>query len=163
MDELVERLRAQPRTVDQHLEAERETWLVDLQTLIQQIQVWLRSGVEGGVFRLEELEVDLDEQDVGTYRAPGLKITLIHQHRHVLLTPQGFRIQGIVAFGGKRAIGFRGRVDLSSGPTKIIFLRRKESEPKDSTQWDILMSTGNRSPLDKDTFADALAHVLGED
>src|SRR5690606_13216318 len=155
MDELVERLRNHPITVDEHLRDEQQAWVTDLHSLIEQVKCWLASGVEQGVFHLDDVEVQIDEQDVGTYDAPGLKITLINQHRQVLFTPQGFRIQGVVAFGRTRVIGFRGRVDMNSGPSKDILFRRQASA-QDELPWYVLMSSGERRQLNEETFADVL-------
>lgn len=162
MDELVERLQSHPVTVDGDLQSEQQAWLDDLKRLTTQVRAWLASGVEKGVFHLTELEVQIDEQDVGTYEAQGLRIELVRQHRYVLLTPQGFRIPGVVAFGGRRVVGFRGRVDMSAGPTKVIFLRRQSSDDSE-LPWDVLLSTGERRPLSAATLADVLTHVIGED
>jgi hypothetical protein len=144
-------------TVDDARNRQKLDWLRDLDALRTSIRQWLQLVVESGLATIADRDFPLAEPDVGQYTAPGMEITLVvaGDTRTVLVRPRGLRIAGVVATGGARAVGARGRVDIESGVAREIVLRFKDGE---LPTW-VSFSQGEKRTLDEDVFFELVARV----
>ena len=150
--------KAGARNVDQkqRLAARQQRWIQELQQLCDRIQQeWLSSLVASGEVTLAAIEVPLNEQLIGSYRAPGLLINLAD--RDVRLEPKGTMV-----------IGAAGRADLQGpGGFATLVLESPDLPLKPFHECAFTWSLVARSPrvvkipLDANTFADALLQVGG--
>jgi len=108
--------------------------------------------VAAGVLTTSRSTTDVTEQDLGTYEAPVLHIS--DGRLTVRLQPAGARVVGVVASGGTRHIGLRGRVDLICGPIKIPLARTSAGI------WKALPARGEPRELTEGSFAEILGEVL---
>ena len=150
--------KAGARNVDQkqRLAARQQRWIQELQQLCSRIQhEWLSGLVASDEVTLAAIEVPLNEQLIGSYRAPGLLINLAD--RAVRLEPKGTMV-----------IGAAGRVDLQ-GPGGFLTLVLESPDfpikPFHECEftWSLVARTPRviKIPLDANTFADALLQVGG--
>jgi hypothetical protein len=144
-------------TVDDARNRQKLEWLRDLDSLLGSIRHWLEPVREAGLATVADKDFSLAEPDVGQYAAPGMEITFVvaGETRTVSVRPRGLRIAGVVATGGARAIGARGRVDLESGVAREILLRFKDAE---AATW-VSFTGGEKRPLDEDVFFELVARV----
>lgn len=150
--------KAGARSVDQkqRLAARQQRWIEELQHLYGRIQhEWLSGLVVSGEVTLAAMEVPLNEQLIGSYRAPGLLINLADHA--VRLEPKGTMV-----------IGAAGRVDLQGpGGFATLILESPDFPLKPFHEceftWSLVARTPRvvKIPLDANTFADALLQVGG--
>ena len=150
--------KAGARNVDQkqRLAARQQRWIQELQQLCSRIQhEWLSGLVASDEVTLAAIEVPLNEQLIGSYRAPGLLINLAD--RAVRLEPKGTMV-----------IGAAGRVDLQGpGGFATLVLESPDFPLKPFHEcvftWSLVARTPRvvKIPLDANTFADALLQVGG--
>lgn len=152
MRSLIEKLKERPSTVDEHWDEQKREWQQALGDLFAQIEGWLAPAVSAGVLSVTRSETPIVEQDLGQYTAPTLQIS--DGRLTVRLEPIGGRIAGIVAAGGRRHIGLRGRVDLICGPIRIPLVRTS------SGAWKALSLRGEPRDLTEESFAEILGEVL---
>lgn len=158
IEKLVHQLEEQPKTVDQHFKEKLDEWITDVSKLLDDVTAWLGPAIEKKLVRTERLEIDLDEQDTGAYRVGSLTIYL--GERKVEMKPRGMRVVGAIASGGRRIIGARGQVDLTSGPARATILRKSDRT------WQLAAVDGWPSdkeavPLTQETLTDALSELIG--
>lgn len=152
MNDLIERLKERPGTIPEQREEQKKEWLTALEQLFAGIEGWLGPAVSAGVLTTNRSSTDVTEQDLGTYEAPMLHIS--DGRLTVRLQPVGARVVGLVASGGRRHTGLRGRVDLVCGPIKIPVVRTS------SGVWEALPMRGEPRELTEESFAEILGEVL---
>ncbi|GEM_PF-2142243 len=109
LDLLRTRQQASSPTVREVIQAKQ--WIADVESLMVDIKKWLRGAEKEGLVRVKSREVTLVEPKAGKYNLPALTLTTPGYAR-VLLDPAGLEV-----------IGAKGRVDLASGPKKVMLLR----------------------------------------
>jgi hypothetical protein len=136
------------RRKDEENEAEssqaRVHWLEQVDGLLRAIRAWMLPAVQEGLARLDMATVHVDDDDVGAYDAPALKITL-----------PGQRIVWVRPVGTLR-VGAQGIVDVVSGSSRALIVLNR------SNVWKI-RSAGPSStlvPLDGHAFARALQDLI---
>lgn len=154
MRELIEKLKARPRTVDEHRDEQKREWLRALGQLYTDIEAWVRPAMDEGVLKTSRSEMEIVEQDFGEYQAPVLELRAAGLT--VRFEPVGARVVGVVASGGHRLIGLRGRVDLLCGPIQIPLVRTTDGA------WKAVPLRGEPRDLTEESFTEILAEVLDE-
>jgi hypothetical protein len=154
-------LRAAPDTVDEARRRQHEAWLTDLADLRRRVRGWLAPVADAESARLTDVEIEITDQDVGTYSAPALHIDLVvgGMVRRVALRPRGMRVVGVVESGGARFVGAAGRVDLEQGAIREILLRVRDDG---ETRW-LTFGTGTKRELDEALFFELLARISDVD
>jgi hypothetical protein len=152
MHDLIEKLKEQPKTVDEHREEQKREWLSALERLFSDVKGWVEPAEREGVLRTVGSSVEIVEQDLGSYVAPVLEI--LARGLTISLTPIGGRVAGVVAASGHRLVGLRGRVDLVCGPIKIPLVRGTGGT------WKALPLRGDPRELTEESFAEILGEVL---
>lgn len=100
----------------------RGSWTSDLHALISQFKEWLRDAVAERLLTVEEHDVTISEDDLGTYQAPALAICA-PRSRSVQIVPKARLI-----------VGGKGRVDFESGPNRATLIRVDEGHWKFMTR-----------------------------
>jgi hypothetical protein len=92
---------------------ERDDWLGYLQQLYDRIAEYLDEYIKGGSIKLRESTIELNEENIGVYRAKRLSIVIGAQE--ILLTPIGTLL-----------IGSKGRVDVegSAGNSRLVLINQ---------------------------------------
>jgi hypothetical protein len=100
--------------------AEREKWLSDLDSLYGQVIGFLREYIDSGQISYSFANIELTEEDLGTYTARRMDIKIGRQH--VSLEPIGTLL-----------IGCRGRVDVvgTAGRAQLLLLNEQAKSPFD--------------------------------
>jgi hypothetical protein len=98
MQDLIDKLKERPKSVDQHRDEQRREWKKALDDLFTEIARWLTPAVSAGVLTIARSETTIVEQDLGEYLAPVLQIG--DGGLMVRLEPVGGRVAGVVAAGG---------------------------------------------------------------
>jgi hypothetical protein len=157
IERLLHKLQEQPKTVDAHWAEKREEWIADVATLMKSIGEWLAPVVDAKLAMVERRTIELDEADTGPYSVDALTIHL--GEREVRVDPRGMRVVGVIAAGGKRIVGARGRVDVISGPARATILRTADRTWQLATV-DGWPSDRGAVALDADTLTDALYELI---
>lgn len=153
-------LNRNPETVDQARDREQKIWLADLAALRDQVREWLAPIVAAKRARLIDVDIDVTEPDLGTYSAPGLRISLaVSGTVEVTLRPRGMQVAGVVQKGRAHFVGAQGRVDLDHGAVREVLLR----VPEDGERRWLSFGTGQRRVLDEEVFFNLLARVSAVD
>jgi hypothetical protein len=152
MRDLIEKLRERPGLAKAPLEQQKREWLRAVDELFTEIEAWLGQAVHEGVLTTTRSETAIIEQDLGNYAAPLLEIRA--GGLTVRLEPVGAGVAGIVASGGTRHVGLRGRVDLVCGPIRIPLVRTSTGA------WRALPLRGEPRDLTEESFAEILGEVL---
>jgi hypothetical protein len=152
MHDLIEKLRERPTTVEEPPEEQKRAWLRAVDGLFTEIEGWLGQAVDAGVLRTSRAVAEIIEQDLGSYTAPLLEIR--SGGLTVRLEPVGAKVAGVVASGGRRHVGLRGRVDLVCGPIRIPLVRMPTGT------WRALPLRGEPRDLTEESFAEILGEVL---
>lgn len=151
MRDLIEKLKERPKSADEHLAEQKKEWLEELERLFARVETWLAPATGAGVLAAGRSTIEVTEDELGSYEAPSLSIT--DGKLTVRMEPVGTRVVGVVA-GGKRHTGFRGLVNLISGPTKVALVRTPSNE------WKALPLRGEPLELNEETFAELLGEFL---
>lgn len=105
-------------------EADREEqikqWREDVKDLMSKIREWLRPFTEGDTLQIVDIETELNEHQLGSYRLGGLD--LIGPDHSVL------RVRPVARF----VVGASGRVDLEAMQSRTLIVR------SDETGWQIV-------------------------
>ncbi|HEX2568528.1 MAG TPA: hypothetical protein VH877_03140 [Polyangia bacterium] len=152
LQDLIEKLKERPRAVEEQLDVQRQEWLAALRHLFAEIERWLGPATDAGVLKISRSESEIVEPDLGSYRAPILRIS--DGRLTVHLEPVGRHVVGIVGGGGTRFTGLQGRVDLICGPMKIPLVRTSP------TTWKAVPLRGEPRDLNEESFAEILSEVL---
>ena len=98
--------------------AQLKEWLVHLGDLYTLIEAHLKPYIDSGTVKLIHDEVELTEENIGTYQAPRLNITIGSQR--IQLNPIGTLL-----------IGAKGRVDVkgSAGSSRLVLIRKDVTHP----------------------------------
>jgi hypothetical protein len=166
---------AEKASKSEDLKASKELWLSELDNLFQTIESILDDPTIKGFILIEKSEKTLNEELVGAYSAPSMRITIGNDD--VELSPVGMRI-----------LAARGRVDMK-GPrgSVMLLLLKKDARPAIKTSLSIEDKTHNKAAptpyeqhdyewvvarkeirskewpvLNQDSFLDALKVVLGD-
>lgn len=143
-------------------EQRKNEWLTDLNELVALIEKWLEPGRERGILHFKRSIVPLDEPDLGQYEAPGLEVHLLApQSRRLFLEPKGEQIIGVIpptdpSQPRKRLEPIQGRVDLTSGAARAMFVRGGDRT------WRIQGTTPGSPmrPLSEALFAETLRELV---
>jgi hypothetical protein len=154
MHDLIEKLKARPMTPEEQRDEQKREWLGALRKLYTDIESWVRPAVAEGVLKTSRSEIEIVEQDFGEYMAPLLEIRA--GGLTIRFLPVGARVVGVVATGGHRLVGLRGRVDLECGPIRIPLVRAADN------QWKALPLRGEPRELNEEAFTEILSEVLDE-
>ena len=159
MDEFLKKLSADKvESVQEALGRQKNDWVEDLRGLFARIREWLGPGVLNGTLAIDDREVEIAEEDLGPYRVPAMTIRVRTGHpRKVDVEPKGMQVVGVVGIGGRRLLGALGRVDITSGPARVILLRFRDAG---QTRWKLLLDDGTKEDLTSDAFAMALASII---
>src|ERR1700730_2424572 len=98
---------------------ERDAWLDHLDALYKKIEELLGDYVKSGQILLRYQEVQLNEEDIGTYSARRLIIKI--GGKEIVLEPIGTQL-----------IGTKGRVDVTgpAGSTRIMLVDKDAARPR---------------------------------
>ncbi len=152
MQELIERLKQRPKSAEETLEERKTQWLSAIDELFSLIESWLAPAVSEGALAVTRSRSEvLDDDDLGNYLVPSLSIS--DGRINVRLEPVGVHVVGVVS-GGQRHTGFRGRVDVICGATKIPLVRTPRNE------WRVLLGSAGPRPLSEDVFSEILGELL---
>jgi len=124
--------------------AARTQWLEAVDMLMRAIRAWMLPAVHEGLARLDMATVHVDQDDVGAYDAPALKIAL-----------PGARIVWVRPVGTLR-VGAQGIVDVVCGSSRALLVLNRAGVWK-------VRSAGPSSTLvllDGHSFARALAELI---
>ena len=121
----------------------RTEWLASLADLRSKLETWLKPAIDEDLLTIEEREVEVSEHNLGTYRAPALRITAPSE-RHVDLEPRA-----------RIVIGGFGRVDLVSGPNRAMLIL------EDTGEWRIALR-GVGHPQTQELTGDCFSELIGE-
>jgi hypothetical protein len=150
--DLIKKLKQRPKTVEELRTKQKSDWLQALDELFRSIEGWLEPAARDGVLSLTRSKRAIIEQDLGDYEAPVLQIS--DGGLTVRLEPAGVRVEGVIAAGGRRHIGLRGRVDLVCGPIRIPIVRDSMGK------WKALPLRGEPRELNEESFVEMLSEVL---
>jgi hypothetical protein len=144
---LLQQLRAMKRSaieVEVESSATRANWLESLDALLRVLRGWLHRAVDEGLARIDMASVHVPEDDVGSYEAPALKVTL-----------PGPRVVWVRPIG-TLCVGARGIVDLVCGSRRALLLLNRAGV------WKIRRVEASSSlvPLDENVFSRTLAELI---
>jgi hypothetical protein len=96
---------------------EREDWLHYLRELYSRIAEYLNEYIEVGAIKLSESLIELNEEDIGTYKA--MRLTIVIGGQEITLTPIGTNL-----------IGSKGRVDVkgSAGTSRLVLINARAGQ-----------------------------------
>lgn len=99
--------------------AEKEEWLGYLERLYSDVETYLKEYIQAGSISIRRALIELNEENIGTYKAPRLFIDIGPQQ--ISLTPVGTLL-----------IGTKGRVDVegSSGKARLLLVDRGSTSPR---------------------------------
>jgi hypothetical protein len=125
-----------------NLEDIKKLWIEDLKSLNNQIKVWTREAQNEGLIQINEYQIDLNEEGLGSYKAPAL--TLIISQDKIEIRPIGRLI-----------IGGKGRVDVSSRKAAFMLILSDDG-------WLFVKEkhSGGRIPLTEEIFTSILKDLL---
>lgn len=110
-----------PRSSDEAVDwnKERDEWLGYLQQLYERIAEYLDEYIKGGTIKLRELMIELNEENIGAYKAKRLVIAIGAQE--IVFTPVGTLL-----------IGSKGRVDVvgSAGNSRLVLIDKNLTHPR---------------------------------
>lgn len=151
IEELIDKLKNRPRIADEEIKAERQSWLESLDDLYKRIEAWLQRAVEANVLQISrETTPIVRDGDLGSYEAPSLHVK--NGELTVRFEPRGARVVGLYPH---RHTGFRGLVELVSGPIRIPIVRERGSG-----DWKVLPAEGEPEDFTEDSLAELLSEVL---
>jgi hypothetical protein len=121
----------------------RTQWLAQVDALLRALTAWMRPAMEEGLARVDAAKVQVDD-DLGTYEAPALRITL-----------PGLRVVWVRPVGTLR-VGAQGIVDVVCGSNRALLVLNRAGVWK--------LRGGGPAPslvlLDNESFARALGDLI---
>lgn len=132
-------------------EERKKGWLSQIGDLYSDIDSWFKPF--DGDIKVERWEIGIDEEYIGSYRAPAMKIKVGAEY--VTLMPRGTLI-----------IGGYGRVDMAGLDGEAILLLLPKRDVKEvsieNCSWHVATRSSKHDPipLDKNTFASALESIM---
>ncbi len=148
-EQLLEKLRAEKQATQAangvDWDTQRQEWIASINELLTQLKGWMATAVGEGLLSVEDTSHDMTEEHLGTYIAPGLRIS----------TPAGRKVD--VRPHARVIIGGLGRVDLVSGPSRSMLIR------DESGDWKLAARGGpglKTAPLTEETFSETLTWIL---
>jgi hypothetical protein len=144
---LLQQLRVMKRKDDEDTAestAARSRWLEHVDLLLRAIRAWMLPAVQEGLARLDMATVHVDDDDVGAYDAPAIKISL-----------PGERIVWVRPVGTLR-VGAQGIVDVVCGSSRALLVLNRRGI------WKVRSAgpTSHLVPLDGHAFARALQELI---
>jgi hypothetical protein len=128
----------------------RTEWVAAVGELIKQVEAWLKDATTEGLARYVRTTIDMVEDRLGAYQAPGLRIHF--PESTVEVTPKARFVAGV---------GAMGRVDMDCGAHKALLIR---TEP---AQWRItqlfpfpLQGDWSGKELNEDSFLQTLRTLI---
>ena len=127
----------QPRSADEAIDwnKERDEWLGYLQQLYERIAEYLDEYIKSGTIKLRNLMIELNEENIGVYKAKRLVIAIGAQE--IRLTPVGTLL-----------IGSKGRVDVegSAGNSRLVLINKNITHPRQMFRVTVTTVTPGGSP-----------------
>ena len=138
MSSFVEQLRLRQEQKSQQ-QQKREAWLRSLSQLLSKMQTWLHEATEQGIVQIHPKQIDLNEMELGHYKAPALALILCDDEEdYILIHPQQHAY-----------IGAEGRVDIFNRNERYILLKRGHD-------WFIVEPITEEKKLTQESFQDIL-------
>jgi hypothetical protein len=128
-------------------EAKKAQWLTSLQRLYARIKDLMDESIRDGTVDVVEFEAEVNEDYIGTYPAPQLKLTVGRDR--VVFSPKGVNV-----------IGAEGRVDLQGDRDTVTLIRTAGAGDR---EWEVVLQRVPKLvavPLDESSLAAALQHVM---
>ena len=128
-------------------ETKKAEWLASVQTLYTGIRKLMGESIRDGTVVVDELESEVTEDFIGTYKVPQLQLTVGRDR--VVFSPKGVNV-----------IGAKGRVDLW-GDRDTVTLIRTASDG--DGEWRVVLQRVPKFvavPLDESSLAEALQRVM---
>jgi hypothetical protein len=94
-----------------------EKWTTELKRLFKDFRAWMKEAEEQGLLEIQEQEVHLEDERLGDYDAPALRI-------------QSPRMGIRIVPRARYVVGARGRVDFETPTQRLILLRTDENKWK---------------------------------
>ena len=134
----------------------REEWVAAVDRLINQVQQWLKEANADGLLEVFVIEVERQEQGLGTYLAKSLE--LVYGERIVKVFPVGrSALADLGPFGEPGHQKAEGRVDISNRYDKYHLYRKLTA---DGETWIVQDHAGVLRLLDKPQFEVILQALL---
>jgi hypothetical protein len=146
-EELLQRLRQLKKKdaeEDADTTAVRTLWIQSVEALLRAVHAWMAPAVSEGLARLDQATVHVEQDDVGAYDAPALKIAF-----------PGARVVWVRPVGTLR-VGAQGIVDVVCGSSRALLVLNRAGV------WKVRNPgpTSSLVALDGHTFARALAELI---
>jgi hypothetical protein len=151
LKEQEDRVRAEEATK----EGKKKQWVASVDSLIQQMEAWLKEADPGGLLKLQTKTVERSEESIGVYDILALYIWL--GSRVVGVEPVARDVMGPVTKPGDGS--WSGRVDLVGPPYKFELYRFSGSNGFEA--WYIRDTRNYRiTPFEKEVFDKALVELF---
>lgn len=151
--EFLEKQAQQSRTKERR--ERREEWMQAVGRLTGQLRGWLAESDPTGVLDVVPVEMEKAEPGLGTYRVPGLKISL--GAASVEVVPVGRNVVGVVGPHGDVGVRAEGRVDITDGVRRYILYRTLQGGQE---TWHALDDHFQAAPLDRARLEGILQDLL---
>ena len=115
---------------------ERDDWLGYLQQLYDRIAEYLDEYIKNGAIKLRNSTIELNEENIGVYRAK--RLTIVIGTQEIRLTPIGTLL-----------IGSKGRVDVegSAGTSRLVLINKNITNPRQMFRVTVTTIPPEGSPL----------------
>ncbi len=151
LKEEAQRLRAESQSAQER----RDEWIASLGRLMPQLRQWLEQADTEKVLNVVDSPASLEEEGLGKYTVPRLKITLGTRRINVL--PFARNVVGSLP-GSEPPLKLQGRVDVVGPDEKYMLYRVQTPEGE---KWFIVDDERYRfQPLDKASFEAAVLSML---
>jgi hypothetical protein len=162
LEEILQRKKEHKEQVQQSIDwnKEKDLWIKSVETLYQEIELWLKKYKEKELLDFSYSYIDLEESDIGKYKIRQMHIKLPDED--IKLTPLGTML-----------IGAFGRIDIESRLKTIplILMGKEDETSKDEMQedkwkslsWKILLKDPNKPlyiTLDEILFTDIFKEII---
>jgi len=131
-----------------NIPAQKKEWLQAVGSLMKTLRGWLKDAEKEKLLEVQEFQEGIQEQRIGSYYVPALKI----------ITPAGVVVR--LAPKARFVVGAYGRVDLDCPPKRASLIRK--ALPAD---WQWAQLTGKRAgwtfvALNEESFWETLQELL---
>ncbi len=125
-------------------EQELQEWRSDLKRLFEDFRTWMKEAEQLGLLEIQEQEVHLEDDKLGKYDAPALRIQF--PRVGIRIVPRALYV-----------VGAHGRVDFETPTQRLILLRTDENK------WKFARLVGHRyetTDLTEESFWKEIATLL---
>lgn len=157
MSALQELIREQAQRLGQpEVKMRLDQWLRSAQSLLQQLEAWLKEADPEGILKVTKAPHELREENFGAYELWRLKIDL--GGRRVEIVPLGGNVGGAVRLENNQTVAIRGMVEMVNDIDRIRLFRLIDDR---SERW-VIQHSGPwpAKPLDQTTFEAAMLQLL---